>query len=185
MIRSRNTTGQRANRVRLLNSEDRGKSMSVDLTDPIRPVLVSRFFRLSTATTQLPQQPAVMFSRTDIRSWRQRGGYFHTGSEILAPRLARRCFLITSCRFARRAATRWYGGYNAFEHDCASSKGYGVSGFERARGLHTLAIEVDSTAADRIGRGATGLEQSDAEQPAINPHVARPCLFHVTHGHRV
>jgi hypothetical protein len=63
--------------------------------------------------------------------------------------------------------------------------GYDVSGFDPARGLHTLAIEADSTAADRIGRGGPGLEESDAEQPPIDPYGARLCLFHFTHGHRV
>ena len=97
-------------------------------------------------------------------------------------RLARGCFVITSCRLARRATTQRYCGYHAFEHNGAAGKGYGVAGFDPVRGFHTLAVEVDSAASDRISRGGTGLEQSDSEQPAVDPHGARPCLITCTHG---
>ena len=62
-----------------------------------------------------------------------------------------------------------YCGHNAFEHNGAPGKGDGIAGFDPMRGLHTPAIELDFAAADRIGRGRTGLEQADCKQPAIDP----------------
>jgi hypothetical protein len=76
-----------------------------------------------------------------------------------------------------------YYGHDALEHNGAACKGYGVASFYRVRSLHTLAIEVDSATTDRIGRGGTGLEQSNSEKPAVDPHGLRPCLFRFTHGH--
>jgi hypothetical protein len=43
---------------------------------------------------------------------------------------------------------------------------------------------VDSAATDRLGRGGTGLEEADCEQPAVNPHGARPRIFRGTQGGR-
>jgi hypothetical protein len=75
----------------------------------LRPDLAGgeRFpYGISIATMQPPQQPAVVFVRAVVGSGRKAGGHFHTGSEILTTPLARGCFVITSCRVARRTTTQ-------------------------------------------------------------------------------
>jgi hypothetical protein len=85
-----------------------------------------------------------VFVRAVIGSRREAGGHFHTSSENLMTRFARGCFVITSCRLARRTTPQRYCGYHTFEHNGVAGKGYGVAGFDPVRGLHTLAVEVDS-----------------------------------------
>jgi len=123
-----------------------------------------------------------VFVRAAVGSGREAGGHFHTRSELLTTRLARRCFIIGPRRLARWTTTQRYCGHNAFEHNGAAGERHGITGFDPVRGLHTLAIEVDLAAADRIGRGRTGLEHADCEQPPVDPHGARPCLFTSIHG---
>jgi len=73
----------------------------------------------SIATTQLPQQPALVFVGAVVGPWRKTSGHFHAGSEILAPRIARRSFVIASHRVARRTTTQRHCGHHALEHDGA------------------------------------------------------------------
>lgn len=138
----------------------------------------------SIATTQLPQQPAIASVRAVCGPGREASGYFHTRSELLTTRLARRSFVVRSRRFARWTTTQRYCCHYAFEHNGAASKGNGIAGFDLVRGPHTLAIEVHFTATDRIRRSRTGLEQADSDQPAVDPLGARPCLFMCTHAPR-
>jgi|ERR1700722_1353743 hypothetical protein len=139
-------------------------------------------FHTSIATTQLSQQPPVAFIRAVVGSGRESCGNFHTRSELLTTPLARECFVIESCRLTRWATASRYRGHNAFEQNGGAGEGDGIAGFDPVRGFHTLAIEMDFAAADRIGCGGTGLEQADGEQPAVDSHGARPSLFRCIHG---
>src|SRR5213082_1428374 len=123
----------------------------------------------SIATTQPPQQPAVVFVRAVVGSRREAGGHFHTSSENLTTRFARGCFVITSCRLARRTTTQRYCGYHAFEHNGAAGKGYGVAEYDRVHGHHPVPVQVQSHAYDHPDRQRTVLERPIEGRQALDP----------------
>ena len=112
-----------------------------------------------------------MFVRAVSGSGREGGSNFHTRRKFVTACLARGCFFVGSCRLARGTTTLRHCAHHAFEHDCAAGKGDGIAGFDPMRGFHTFIIEVDFSATDRIGRGGTGFEQADCEQPAVDPRA--------------
>src|SRR5882757_9633957 len=57
----------------------------------------------------------------------QSRGNLHASGKFLAALLARRRFVITSRRFARRAPAHRNGGHNALEHNRTSCEDYGIA----------------------------------------------------------
>jgi len=118
---------------------------------------------VSRASTQSPQQASVVFTWPLVGSGREAGGDFHTRSELLMTRLARKCFFIAAYGIARGTTTLRYCRHQTFERNGSTGKGDGVARFDCVRGFHTLVIEMDPATTHRGGGSGTGFEQSDPE----------------------
>jgi hypothetical protein len=95
--------------------------------DALAPHVWRRQARRSTATPQAPQCLAVVLVGALVGSWRQCRGDFHPLLKFDSPRLARRAFYITACRFGRRPTPRWDGHHGALKFDSTPYKGHDIT----------------------------------------------------------
>ena len=154
------------------------------VTAPAAPASAASASTSASAPTQQSQQPPAVLVGALLRPRCSRDGEPPACRELLASRAARGELFIALRGIARRATARRDGCDRALEQHRAAVEAQGVAGLHGVRGLHPAAIEVDSAAMDRIGRGRPRFEQTHREQPAVDARGARSAVFvrGATHG---